>query len=283
MTAPVQVLCRFSDAGKTCSPRAHAAGVRKAPRHEIAVCRAPGVAASAMGIWAGRACPCDLMAAVRMIALGQKIAESTLNARPVRCASGFGVGLRAGVAPSAAVRQFSIAAITLSWPRLTWPALAWCHAGPWPRKISANSNAGRGKAWAAMPAAGLSVTSRTAVYGPVRTVVWEGWSREAPPYPDHCANSAVAVAPPLRRQSEDKAPSSKLKEAARAKAKGEYAGRCRPSSIDEAQVREIESPGPRRHRHRPGTPHRPGERLSGIGSDQSKEGASARQIQRRSP
>jgi hypothetical protein len=27
-------------------------------------------------------------------------------------------------------------------------------------------------------------TSRTAVYGPVRTVVWEGWSREAPPYPD---------------------------------------------------------------------------------------------------
>ena len=28
------------------------------------------------------------------------------------------------------------------------------------------------------------VTSRTAVYGPVRTVVWEGGSREAPPYPD---------------------------------------------------------------------------------------------------
>ncbi len=26
---------------------------------------------------------------------------------------------------------------------------------------------------------------RTAVYGPVRTVVWEGRSREAPPYPDH--------------------------------------------------------------------------------------------------
>jgi hypothetical protein len=30
----------------------------------------------------------------------------------------------------------------------------------------------------------VSVTSRTAVYGPVCTVVWEGWSREAPPYPD---------------------------------------------------------------------------------------------------
>src|SRR5258705_6079631 len=88
MSLIVQVLCRFSDAGKTCSPRAHAAGVRKAPRHEIAVCRAPGVAASAMGIWAGRACPCDLMAAVRMIALGHKIAESILDARPVRCASG---------------------------------------------------------------------------------------------------------------------------------------------------------------------------------------------------
>ena len=27
-------------------------------------------------------------------------------------------------------------------------------------------------------------TGRTAVYGPVRTVVWEGWGREASPYPD---------------------------------------------------------------------------------------------------
>ena len=32
----------------------------------------------------------------------------------------------------------------------------------------------------------VSATSRTAVYGPVRTVVWEGRSREAPPYPDQC-------------------------------------------------------------------------------------------------
>src|SRR6267154_6049986 len=45
--------------------------------------------------------------------------------------------------PSAAVRQRSIADITLSWPRLTWPALACRHAGPWPRKISATSRAGR--------------------------------------------------------------------------------------------------------------------------------------------
>src|ERR1019366_3045979 len=37
----------------------------------------------------------------------------------------------------------------------------------------------------------VSLTSRTAVYGPVRTVVWEGRSREAPPYPDR-AGSAVA-------------------------------------------------------------------------------------------
>ena len=32
----------------------------------------------------------------------------------------------------------------------------------------------------------VSPTSRTAVYGPVRTVVWEGRRREAPPYPDVC-------------------------------------------------------------------------------------------------
>src|SRR6266699_2066287 len=30
----------------------------------------------------------------------------------------------------------------------------------------------------------LCLIWRTAVYGPVRTVVWEGRSREAPPYPD---------------------------------------------------------------------------------------------------
>ena len=45
--------------------------------------------------------------------------------------------------PSAAVRQLSIADITFNWSRPTWPALACRHAGPWPRKISATSNAGR--------------------------------------------------------------------------------------------------------------------------------------------
>ena len=50
---------------------------------------------------------------------------------------------RATWPPSAAVRQFSIAAMTLSWSRLTWPALACRHAGPWSRKISATSKAGR--------------------------------------------------------------------------------------------------------------------------------------------
>src|ERR1700739_2604337 len=50
---------------------------------------------------------------------------------------------RATWPPRAAVRQLSIADITLSWPRLRWPALALRHAGPWPRKISATSKAGR--------------------------------------------------------------------------------------------------------------------------------------------
>jgi hypothetical protein len=45
--------------------------------------------------------------------------------------------------PRAAVRQLSIALITLSCSRLTWPALARRHAEPWPRKISATSSAGR--------------------------------------------------------------------------------------------------------------------------------------------
>src|SRR6202051_254466 len=35
----------------------------------------------------------------------------------------------------------------------------------------------------------VSVTSRTAVYGPVRTVVWEGRSGTAPPYPDQWKTS----------------------------------------------------------------------------------------------
>src|SRR6202022_3758813 len=50
---------------------------------------------------------------------------------------------RVSCPPSAAVRQLSIADITFNWARLTWPALALRHAGPWPRKISATSSAGR--------------------------------------------------------------------------------------------------------------------------------------------
>src|ERR1700676_4783427 len=38
----------------------------------------------------------------------------------------------------------------------------------------------------------VSATSRTAVYGPVCTVVWEGRSCEAPPYPDRWHFSDVA-------------------------------------------------------------------------------------------
>src|ERR1700726_1092601 len=62
---------------------------------------------------------------------------------------------RATCPPSAAVRQLSIADMALSWPRLAWPALALRHAGPWSRKISATSSAGRdtnGRALAGRPA-----------------------------------------------------------------------------------------------------------------------------------
>jgi hypothetical protein len=45
--------------------------------------------------------------------------------------------------PNAAVRQRSIADMTLSWPRLTWPAWEARHAGPRRRKMSATSTAGR--------------------------------------------------------------------------------------------------------------------------------------------
>ena len=50
-----------------------------------------------------------------------------------------------------------------------------------------------------LPTAGLRgdrMTNRTAVYGPVRTVVWEGWSREAPPYPDPEERAPQRLPPP---------------------------------------------------------------------------------------
>ena len=56
------------------------------------------------------------------------------------------------------MRQLSIADITFNWPRLTWPALALRHAGPWPRKISATSSAGRDMR-AALQAGGSSSLS----------------------------------------------------------------------------------------------------------------------------
>jgi len=45
--------------------------------------------------------------------------------------------------PNAAVRQRSIADMTLSWPRLTWPAWDARQTGPRWRKMSAASTAGR--------------------------------------------------------------------------------------------------------------------------------------------
>src|SRR5476651_1256564 len=50
---------------------------------------------------------------------------------------------RATWPPSADVRQRSIALITFIWSRLTWPRLASRQAGPWSRKMSATSRAGR--------------------------------------------------------------------------------------------------------------------------------------------
>ena len=69
---------------------------------------------------------------------------------------------RATCPPRAAVRQLSIADITFSWPRLTWPALALRQAGPWSRKMSATSSAGRDMAasryaggWSFSPVSGF--------------------------------------------------------------------------------------------------------------------------------
>src|SRR5712664_4809390 len=45
----------------------------------------------------------------------------------------------------------------------------------------------------------VSASSRTAVYGPVRTVVWEGRSREAPPYPDLWRKADIRRTPLGRR------------------------------------------------------------------------------------
>ena len=38
-------------------------------------------------------------------------------------------------------------------------------------------------------------TNRTAVYGPVRTVVWEGLGRKAHPYPDRAGSEAPFPGP----------------------------------------------------------------------------------------
>jgi hypothetical protein len=69
---------------------------------------------------------------------------------------------RATWPPRAAVRQVSIAAITFNRPRLTCPALARRHAGPWSRKMSATSRAGRATR-AALYAGGSSRLTRSGV------------------------------------------------------------------------------------------------------------------------
>src|SRR5215831_874267 len=57
-----------------------------------------------------------------------------------RCAQ---ASQRSTCPPNAAVRQRSIADMTLSWPRLRWPAWDARQAGPRWRKMSATSTAGR--------------------------------------------------------------------------------------------------------------------------------------------
>src|SRR5688572_8047496 len=70
---------------------------------------------------------------------------------------------RATWPPSATVRQRSIALITFSWSRLTWPRLASRQAGPWSRKISATSRAGRTMRAAQLRRLGLTPLSRPLV------------------------------------------------------------------------------------------------------------------------
>src|ERR1700690_114596 len=87
------------------------------------------------------------------LALGQPLAcrcPLALRTMPVAAAVVADDGVphapfsqRATWPPSAAVRQRSIAVITFIWPRLMCPALARRHAGPWSRKMSATSRAGR--------------------------------------------------------------------------------------------------------------------------------------------
>ncbi len=63
--------------------------------------------------------------------------------------------------PRAAVRQLSMADMTFSCPRLSCPARALRQAGPWRRKISASSIAGRDKRCRDQPGGLTSVSSRS--------------------------------------------------------------------------------------------------------------------------
>ena len=72
--------------------------------------------------------------------------------------------------------------------RSTFAAIMSCK-GPW--RLSASSalhRALRNQTFAKHELVAMATLARlirrTAVYGPVCTVVWEGWRRKTPPYPD---------------------------------------------------------------------------------------------------
>ncbi len=77
----------FRTPAMTGSPRADAAGVRKAPRHEIAVGSAPGGAACAMGIWPRREGWRGWTEVFELIAFSQSIGVcAAVKQRRVGCA-----------------------------------------------------------------------------------------------------------------------------------------------------------------------------------------------------
>ena len=93
-------MCRFSDAGKGDSPRAPAAGVRKAPRHEIAVVWAPGGAAGA--IYEGARAQARFHRIAQLKSLAEQTGERDFN--PVELMRGRAEALEERGAPALSLK-----------------------------------------------------------------------------------------------------------------------------------------------------------------------------------